>query len=79
MLFYYSTHVAHAAVTNFARVAIGDFVECVVLWEMLVDKMDELLADVALNRLAERGIEPDDLSWSVSLFPRRLLLGLAGC
>ena len=53
--------------------------ECLVLWEMLVDKMDELLADIALNRLAERGIEPDDLSWSVSLFPRRLLLGLAGC
>ena len=41
MLFYYSTHIAHVAVTNFARVAIEDFLDCVILWEMLVDKMDE--------------------------------------
>ena len=30
--------------------------ECVALWKMLVDKMDELLADVALDRLAKRGL-----------------------
>ena len=39
--------------------------------------MDELLADVALDRLANWGIEANDLSWSVSLFLRRLLFGLA--
>ena len=37
MLFYYSTHVVHAAVTNFARIPIEDFMQCVALWEMLVD------------------------------------------
>ena len=62
VLFYYSTHVDHAAVTNFERVTIEDFVECVVLREMLVYEMDELFTDVALDRLAERGIEPDDSS-----------------
>ena len=77
MLFYYSTHVVHAAVTNFARVPIEDFMECVALWKMLVDEMDELLADVALDRLAKRGNEPNDLSLSVSLFLRRPLFGLA--
>ena len=77
MLFYYSTHVVHAAVTNFARVSIEDFMECVALWKILVDKMDELLADVALDRLAKRGVEPNDLSLSVSLFLRRPLFGLA--
>ena len=50
--------------------------ECVALWEMLVNKMDDRLANVALDRLAKKGIEPDDLSWSVSLFPSRLLFGL---
>ena len=77
LLFYYSTHVVHAAVTNFSRVPIEDFMECVALWEIPVNKMDELLADVALDRLAKRGIEPNDLSWSVSLFLRRSLFALA--
>ena len=77
VLFYYSTHVVHAAVTNFARVSIEDCMECVALWKILVDKMDELLADVALDRLAKRGVEPNDLSLSVSLFLRRPLFGLA--
>ena len=29
---------------------------------MFVDEMDELLADAALDRLAKRGNEPNDLS-----------------
>ena len=51
--------------------------ECIALWEMLVNKMDDKLANVALDKLAKKGIEPDDLSWSVSLFPRCPLFGLA--
>ena len=48
MLFYYSTHADHVAVTNFARVTIEDFVECFVLWEILVYEMDELFIPMLL-------------------------------
>ena len=67
----YGRHVIHAAVTNFQGVPVTNFVQLVVLWEVLVDEFKELSTDVCLHVSAIWRVETGYFT-----FPLMLLLSV---
>ena len=66
MAFDDACHVRHAAVFDVKFVA--NPVEAVVREEVLVDEIEELLANICFNFHVVWSIEPGDVSFSCSLF-----------
>ena len=65
MVIDYSSDVAHAAVAQFKRVSIENFMESVRFGEMLVDEGEETFSYVGCYALTVQGIEPRDVPWPV--------------
>ena len=51
-------HVIHTAVTYFYGIAVKDFTESMMMWEMLVNQLHEFLANICSHILAEWRIKP---------------------
>ena len=68
MAFDDACHVRHAAVTEFDIKFVTNLVEAVVQGAVLVDEIEELFANIWFNFHVVWGIEPDDVSFSCSLF-----------
>ena len=58
---YDGSHVWHAAVADFYRFSVKDFMEFVAGWKMGVNQLKKFLTNVGLYCFAERGVEPDDI------------------
>ena len=54
-----------AAVTDFDVITVEYFIEFMMPWEMLVDKLKEFAANLGFNVLIEWGIEPYDIAFPV--------------
>ena len=59
-------HVAHTAVAVFYVVSIEQLVVLVVVWEMLIHKIQEVLGNVCCHVLVEWGVEPYNVAFAVS-------------
>ena len=60
-------HVRHATVAEFNGVSVNQFVEVVVRWEVPVQYVKELTADVGCNVRAVWRVEPGYVSFSAPL------------
>ena len=68
-------HVAHTAVAGIYVLTIEQLVVSVVLWEMLIHKIQEVPGNVGCHVLVEWRVEPYNVAFAVSWFPlwRRVL------
>ena len=56
-------HVAHTAVAGFYVVYVEQLVVSVVLWEMLIHKIQEVPGNVGCHVLVEWGVEPYNVAF----------------
>ena len=60
-------HVAHPAVAVFYVSSIEQFLVTVVVWEMLIQKIQEVPGNVGCRVLVELGFEPYNVAFAVTI------------
>lgn len=69
----YRSYVGHAAVADFDRSSVEDFVEFIVLGEMFINQLQKFPTDIGFDGSAVRGIEPCHISGSLASSRVRVL------
>ena len=62
-------HIAHTAVADFYVVSFKQIVVAVVVWEMLIHKIQEVPGNIGCHVLVEWAVEPYNVAFAVSRFP----------
>ena len=65
MFSYYNFDIIHTAVWNLAIISVYYIVECFIVFEMFIDKLEKYFPYICFYRLAERWGEVDDVSCSI--------------
>ena len=66
MATYNRFYIGHAAVTDFYRFSVEDFVKFAIGREICIYQLQKFLTDIRLYRFAEWRVEPDYVSGSLS-------------